>query len=73
MTNGEKVPSKSRRKEIGLWRRIMGRREIVLYIFTLAVFIGFLVTKSLSENNFMALATLVIGFYFGQRSNPQNK
>lgn len=54
-----------------LWQRIMGRREIVLYIFSLTVALAFLLTEKVSENSFMALATLVIGFYFGQRSKPK--
>ena len=51
------------------WKRLMGRRELVLYIVSLTLAAGFILGK-VSENNFMAIATLVVGFYFGQRMVP---
>ena len=51
------------------WKRLMGRRELVLYTVSLTLAAGFLLGK-VSENNFMAIATLVVGFYFGQRMIP---
>lgn len=53
---------------MGLLNKILGRRELVLYAFSATICSAFLMGK-LAQDQFMAIAVMVVGFYFGQRSN----